>query len=151
MQITTAASGSGLLLCEEPAAAADIATLLREHDPNLRLVPQPDEASGSLLWQVWYWNGPDQESSCLFSWIDAEGNPLELGSQIVEKAKLLDRRTASEAPDYRKLNEKQRRRVQAEKEQRFAEIEAEHRPYVDCGRRSVSMGPRPTRQPADHI
>lgn len=136
---------------EEPAAAADTARLLREHDPNLRLVPQPHEATGGLLWKVFYWNGPDRESDCLFSWMTDDGDPLPLGSQIVEKAKLLDRRTAGTTLGHTRLNELERDRLQRGKEAAFASVEDDHRPYIDRGRRSVSMGSRPTRQPADHI
>lgn len=144
-------SPSGLLVAEEPASASHIGSLLREHDPRLRLVPQRDEASRGLLWQVWRFNGPDQPATYLLSWMDQHGNPLPLGSQLLERVKLFDPNTAGAPPTVDELNAKHRERTRRETEAKFDAVEGEHKPYVDRGRRVVSMGSRPTRQPADHI
>jgi hypothetical protein len=152
MHVVESSTGSGLLVAEEPASAAQIGRLLREHEPRLRLVPQQDEARRCLLWQVWRHNGNDRPADYIVTWMDQYGEPLPLSTQIVERVKLFDpNQTASAPPTHTELNARHRERTLRETEARYAAVEQEHAPYVDRGRRVVSMGPRPTRQPADHI
>lgn len=151
MQITESHSGSGLLVAEHAADHEAVARMLREYEPRLRLVPQRDEARRCMLWQVYEYLGPDREAFHVCSWVDTDGAPLPLSSALVEKVKSQDKRGRGEIVDVNAANQRHREKLNREQEARFDAVAADHAPYLDRGRRSVSMGPRPTRQPADHI
>lgn len=151
MQVVEHPSVTGLLVAEDSVGEREVQRILRDYDPRLRLVPQRDEASQGLLWQVYYWNGPDQAASYVCSWMDRDGVPLPLSSRILDKVQQQDVRTVGLPEDVNVLNARHRERVKLQQEQRLQDVADDHRPYIDRGRRSVSMGTRTTRQPADHI
>lgn len=151
IRVSESHSGSGLLVAEQAADHEQVARLLRGHDPRLRLVPQTGGARRGVLWQVYAYNGPDQDASYVCSWTTPDGEPLPLSSRLLDKVQELDLRTRGVQPDVNEANRKHQERVLADRERTFSDLADDHGPYIDRGRRSVSMGPRPTRQPADHI
>ena len=93
---------------------AAVRRLLRDYDPDLRLVPRGQHYS------VYRYTGGDRPAEFVLAWTDNDGNGLPLSSAILDKVKLLDRNTRSKAPDADELEHKRKLQL-LKKEQSDAE------------------------------
>lgn len=134
MQVTR--TGSGLLVAEQAADFQSVQRSLREHDRDLRLVPQP-LPDGRPCYRVYKWRGDDRPAVCVLSWMDDRlENPLPLSHRIVEQVKMLDRSTRGGQTDEDEHNNALRARVEKELEDRMAETADE---LARRSRRSPSL------------
>jgi hypothetical protein len=91
---------SGLLVASEGASdERAVARALKDHDPDLRLVPQQDG------WRVYRYAGPDRPADFILYWGDGEG-PWPLSHRLVDEVKRHDRNTQAHVPSPEELNAK---------------------------------------------
>ena len=107
------ALGAGGLLVPEGALEAAVQRPLKEHDSDLRLVPQDSDVYGQRVYKVFKWNGPDRPATFLLTWADEHLRPYPLSMNLVEMVKYHDRNTSLRPPDEdeieRKLREERRK------------------------------------------
>lgn len=103
-------SDSGLLIAAESADADGVGALLREYDPDLRLVPRYNAERDCVVWAVYSYNGPNHPSGFVCFWQTRDGVPLPLSSNLLELVKQLDKNTAGSAPDPDAENRRLRER-----------------------------------------
>ena len=104
MQVTQ--TRNGLYVAERSADYLSVQTALRQHDPDLRLVPQPDDDHGCLVWKVYRYAGGDRPAEFVCGWWDEHLTPLPLSHRLVDKVKQLDRNTPGRRPDPDEHNER---------------------------------------------
>jgi len=90
---------SGLLVAEESAEGAAVARALRDHDSELRLVPQHSESLGGRYWAVYRYAGSEKPAEPVCTWLGENGEPIPLSFGLVEKVKRLDRSSRDETPE----------------------------------------------------
>lgn len=113
MQVTV--TDSGLYVAEQAADYQSVSRALREHDPELRLVPHEVEETGVVLWKVFRYAGPNHPAHFVCAWTDRKLRPLPLSHSLVERVKQLDRNTRGSEMDADVENA----RVSAEQEKRM--------------------------------
>jgi hypothetical protein len=96
----------GLYVAEQAVDFQSVAAALREHDPELRLVPQHDPDWGTVVYKVFRYAGDNRPADFVCGWWDREMRPLPLSHRLVDEVKLLDRRTSSRQPDEDEHNER---------------------------------------------
>jgi hypothetical protein len=107
---------SGLVLAEHSQDEAAVARLLKQHDPDLRLVPQRSDAFGRTYYSVYRYAGSERPAEFIFAWVDDVGAPLPLTSRILDRVQELDRNSRGEY-----LNEDERdAQVRAERDKNTA-------------------------------
>ena len=82
---------SGLLVARKSGEGAAVADALRDHDRELRLVPQWSQAIGQY-WAVYRYQGSERPAKLVCVWVDherQEAKPLSHG--LVDRVKELDR------------------------------------------------------------
>ena len=108
----------GGLLVPEGAHEQAVRDALKQHDSDLRLVPQDSDAYGKRIYKVYRWRGPDRDAEFVLFWADQYGEPYPLSMSIVDAVQLLDRNTRGqiEDPDVRnaKLLAEQRKDAEYE-------------------------------------
>lgn len=107
---------SGLLVAEHRVEGAAVARALREHDPDLRLVPQFSASMGGQYWAVYLYAGSERPAEFVTAWVNEQGEPLPLSMRLVDRVQELDRNGRGETPSADELNalEEERRRLDAE-------------------------------------
>ena len=121
MEIVTSGSGSGLLIAAEGADEHAVGALLRQHDPELRLVPRWDPEYECKAWNVYRYCGPDKPSEFVCSWQTREGQPLPLSSRLLDMVQTYDKNTSIRPPDPDELNA-----------QRAAQIKRDHQTSMEA-------------------
>ena len=96
-------TGGGLLV-PEGALESAVARALKEHDRDLRLVPQDSDAFGTRIYKVYKWNGPDREATFILGWWDENLRPLPLSMNIVDLVKHHDKNTVGRPRDEDELD-----------------------------------------------
>lgn len=81
----------GGLYVPEGAHEAAVMRALREHDDDLRLVPQDSDHFGRRVYKVFRYAGSERPAEFLLFWGDEHGNPFPLSSSLVDAVKQLDR------------------------------------------------------------
>lgn len=109
---------SGLLVPDRAAGDEQaVARLLKEYDPDLRLVPQYNG------YRVYRYAGSDRPAQFVLYWGDSDGNAYPLSSRILDKVKQLDRN--NDRSEYRSedaLNEERRKREAKRRQDEFEAI-----------------------------
>jgi hypothetical protein len=107
--LTYSRTESGLLVAEN--ASADeraVARALRDHDPDLRLVPQ-SRVGDRIGYSVYRYAGSDRPAEFLLFWGNtASGEPYPLSSRLLDEVKRLDRNSRG-AGDYVDVDERNAR------------------------------------------
>lgn len=111
---------SGLLVARESAEGSAVARALRDHDADLRLVPQFSESYGGVYWAVYRYAGSERPADLVCAWVDHErGEPKPLSFGLVERVKELDRAGRGQAVEsdegnaaLRERNARERERLQ---------------------------------------
>lgn len=95
MGLVFSKSDSGLLVAEQGASdERAVARLLKDHDPDLRLVPRL--AGGQHAWSVYRYAGPDRPAEFLCFWGNDQGEPFPLSTRIVDMVRALDKNSRVE-------------------------------------------------------
>lgn len=114
-------TSSGLIVREEAADHASVARALREHDDQLRLVPQA--VGDELVWTVLRFEGGDRPATIVCKWFDYErGEALPLSHRLVERVKMLDRNTRGRVADEDAANRRLIEKRTAEFEEHVDDI-----------------------------
>lgn len=92
-------SSSGLLIAGEGADERAVGALLRQHDPDLRLVPRIDPERECILWAVYRYRGTDHPAEFVCFWQTRDGIPLPLSSSVLDLVQQLDKNTSSATHD----------------------------------------------------
>lgn len=90
----------GLLVPDQ--AAGDeraIARLLKDYDPDLRLVPQKNG------YRVYRYAGSERPAEFILYWGDERGNPYPLSGRILDEVRKLDRNSRAEYKSPEQLND----------------------------------------------
>jgi hypothetical protein len=117
-------SDSGLLVPHLAGGEADISRALREHDPDLRLVPQASASLG-VYWSVYRYAGSDRPAEHVCSWVDYQRDtPKPLSHGLVEHVRSLDRNLRGPVVDHDAANARVRREA-TERAERQAQDMAE--------------------------
>lgn len=93
---------SGLIAVREGSDHASVQRALRDHDPDLRLVPQATD--GRVAWVVYRYRGGDRPAEIVCSWRDANLDPLPLSHGLVDMVQRLDRNTVGRDRDPDDVN-----------------------------------------------
>src|SRR6266498_2236239 len=88
----------GGLLVPEGAQEAAVQAALRQHDPDLRLVPQDSDVYGRRVYKVYRYNGPDHSADLVCVWWDRDLNPLPLSMALLDMVQLHDKSTVGRMP-----------------------------------------------------
>jgi hypothetical protein len=128
--VTLALSASGLLVPQGSLEAA-VQSALKQHDPDLRLVPQDSDVYGQRVYKVFKWNGPDRPATFLMTWADEHLRPLPLSMNLVEMVKYHDRNTSLRPPDENELEAKLREERRKDYLRDAEAIVADHQDRVD--------------------
>jgi len=91
-------SGSGLYVPSQGSDETAVRRMLKEYDPDLRLVPRGQHYS------VYRYAGSERPAELVCTWADDQGRGLPLSSGVLEKVKMLDRNTRFKAPDADEQN-----------------------------------------------
>lgn len=84
-------SDTGLLVAENGSADEKaIARALRDHDPDLRLVPQGFR-NGMTAYKVYRYCGSERPAEFICFWGNAQGEPYPLSSRLLDKVRALDK------------------------------------------------------------
>lgn len=109
----TLVQGNGGLLVPQGALEAAVTRALRQHDDELRLVPQDSDVHGTRVYKVYRYNGPDRAADFVCGWWDERGTPYPLSMNLVELVQMHDRNTVGVPDDEdvhnRRLREERRR------------------------------------------
>lgn len=117
----------GLTVAEYGADHASVQKALREHDDDLRLLPQPDDVHAGIAWTVLKYMGPDRPAVVVCSWRNERMEPLPLSHALVDHVKTLDPRVRGHAfyedPDVAnaKLLDRRRRDLDADMDEFVSE------------------------------
>ena len=114
MGLVHSQTDSGLSVLSQGADEAAVSRALRQHDNDLRLVPQDSDAYGSRVYKVYRYCGPDRPAEFLFLWGDDYGNPYPLSMAVVERVKQFDKnaRGNAEYVDPDEHNRRMKERIQ---------------------------------------
>ncbi len=82
---------SGLVLAEHGQDEAAVARLLKQHDRDLRLVPQRSDSYGRIYYAVYRYAGSERDAEFVCAWVGEDGQPLPLSSRILDMVQQLDR------------------------------------------------------------
>ncbi len=123
--------GFGGLLAPEGALEAAVSAALRNHDPDLRLVPQDSDHYGRRVYKVYRYAGSDRPAEFILFWGDEHGNPFPLSTSLVDEVQRLDRNLRGTVPDPDSLNARLVAERRRDAEADFDEIVREHAKRVD--------------------
>lgn len=92
MTLVHTRTGSGLYVAETATDYQSVSAALRDHDPNLRLVPQGVDRNGRPIYKVLYALGPERPAETVLVWMDDRlEEAFPLSHRIVDEVKRLDR------------------------------------------------------------
>lgn len=132
-------SPSGLLLATHGADERSAAAALRQHDPDLRLVPQDSDHFGKRIYKVYRYKGSETEAEFVCGWWDELGNPLPLSvTGLLDLVQRLDKNTRGGVQDVDIHNEELKASRQRANEAGFDAILEEHKDRVD-GKKSSPL------------
>jgi len=103
---------SGLVLAEFGQDEAAISKALRQHDPDLRLVPRHSEKFGKRYYAVYRYAGSDRPAEFVCAWTTDAGEPLPLSSRLLDLVQKLDRNTRGEYEDENARERKRREQLE---------------------------------------
>lgn len=106
---------SGLLVAEGQTSGGEraVARALKDHDRDLRLVPQFSQSLGQY-WAVYVDRGSDRPADFLMAWLDPDGKPLPPSMRLVEMVKQLDKNSPVKAANPDELNRARQERIDKE-------------------------------------
>ena len=82
----------GGLLVPQGAHEAAVSAALREHDPDLRLVPQDSDHYGRTIYKVYRYVGSERPAECILFWGDPTQNvAYPLSMSLVDEVRRHDR------------------------------------------------------------
>ena len=122
MSLVPSQTDSGIHLLTHGSDEVAVSRALREHDNDLRLVPQDSDAYGQRVYKVYRYNGPERPANFLFMWGDDYGNPYPLSMAILERVKQMDKNQRGNT-DF--LNEDEHNRRLRERRQKDYEADVE--------------------------
>lgn len=99
----------GLVLAQASQDEAAVARALKQHDSELRLVPQESDVLGKRCYKVYRYAGSERPAEFILAWMkDGEALPLSMG--LVDAVKALDRNSRAPYQDEDELNAAMRER-----------------------------------------
>ena len=109
---------SGLVLAEHGQDEAAVARALKEHDRDLRLVPQRSDAYGHIYYSVYRYAGSERDAEFVCAWQNESGEPRPLSFGLVDLVKQLDKNTRSRylSDDERNTRKREREAKQEERD-----------------------------------
>ena len=108
---------SGLLVPSGTQEAA-VAAALKQHDPDLRLVPQMSDVYGTTVWKVYRYCGSERPAEFVCGWWNDKLEPLPLSMALIDMVQLHDKNMRGNPGDVDELTAKL-------KAQRYADARAE--------------------------
>lgn len=81
----------GGLIVPTGAHESAVQAALRDHDSDLRLVPQDSDHYGRRVYKVYRYAGSDRPAEFLLFWGDEHGNAFPLSMAIVDAVQRLDK------------------------------------------------------------
>lgn len=133
-------SDSGLVLAEQAMDEQSITRALKTLDGRLVLQKHPRNVEGGYVYKVLRVWSDSHEPAIVLTWMDEYGTPLPLSSGLIDEVQrhMLGARNARlDADEY---NRRFEARVQADADYARSELIREHKPRVERGRVSVSLG-----------
>lgn len=91
MGLSYTSRDSGLVVAHQGADFAAVQAALRQHDRDLRLVPQGIGRNGKTLYNVYRWYGPDRRAEFILAWMDENMNALPLSSALIDEVQRHDK------------------------------------------------------------
>lgn len=140
MGFVTRHSELGFTVVENRGSEAQLQRALKQVDDRLVLQWHPGDVEGGFVYKVLKVVSEDEPAEYVTTWADEYGRPLPLSFGLVDRVKsqvLGSRNQGIDADEYnRRLSE------QREKDRLAAleKISEEHRPKVERGQLTVSMG-----------
>ena len=130
----------GLVLAQASQDEAAVARALKQHDPELRLVPQESEVLGKRCYKVYRYAGSERPAEFILAWVK-DGDPLPLSMGLVDAVKALDRNSRVEY-----LNEDERDALERERrdKQTAADIEDIRSDWATREKRSAVLPRSPS-------
>lgn len=138
MSLITRELPGGLVVAEHSMEAKAIERALKQIDDRLLLWP-PD--AYSQHWQVLSRVSDWQPPIPITAWMDDFGNALPLSSGLIDKVQRLRLDAPNKGLSVDEHNARHQEREERAAEERNQAVLAEHRPYVERDRTSVSFGP----------
>lgn len=85
-------TGSGLIVSEYGADGAAVLRALKDHDPDLRLIPPGVSVQGAHRehWAVYLYRGSERPPVFVLAWTGPDGGPLPLSHRLVDAVKQRD-------------------------------------------------------------
>jgi hypothetical protein len=133
-------AGSGLVIASQGADEAACRRALRQHDPDLRLVPQDSDALGRRVYKVYRYMGSERPAEFVCGWWDEHGNPYDLSvTGLLEMVQRHDRNLrGSQQASLAELEAKLKAERQADYRREADEIVREFGPRID-GKKSSPL------------
>lgn len=119
MSLVHSRLSSGLYVAETATDYMSVAQALRDHDRQLRLVPQGVDRDGRPIYKVLLDRGDDRPAETVLVWMDEQmQEALPLSHRIVDEVKRLDRNSradrVSDDDHNRKLAERAQEQLHEE-------------------------------------
>lgn len=138
MSLVHSRLASGLFVAETATDYMSVAQALRDHDSQLRLVPQGVDRNGRPIYKVLLDVGPERPAELVLAWMDDSfEEALPLSHRIVDEVKRLDRNSRAD----RISDDEHNRMVREQAEQQL------HEELVGVG---LEEAARTRRSPALH-
>lgn len=136
MSLITRSTAGGLVVAEHAQDEKAVARALRQIDERFTLWP-PDAMSP--YYRVYCRVSDWQESVCVCTWMDEQGQPLPLSSGLLNEVDRLRLDARNKEIDADTFNRLRSERIAKEKADRGEAIIGEHRAKVERNQTSVSL------------